>query len=73
MNLSIVIPVFNEHDNLPMLFDAIYTAMKNINRSWEVVFVDDGSRDNSLEILQGYAQKDPEHIRVVSFRRNCRD
>lgn len=70
MNLSIVIPVFNEHDNLPMLFDAIYATMKNINKSWEVVFVDDGSRDNSLEILQGYAQKDPEHIRVVSFRRN---
>lgn len=70
MNLSIVIPVFNEHDNLPMLFEAIYATMKNINQSWEVVFVDDGSRDNSLEILQGYAQKDAEHIRVVSFRRN---
>ncbi|MBL8092004.1 MAG: glycosyltransferase family 2 protein [Anaerolineales bacterium] len=70
MNLSIVIPVYNEHDNLPMLFEAIYATMKNINQSWEVVFVDDGSADNSLEILQGYAQKDPEHIRVVSFRRN---
>lgn len=70
MNLSIVIPVFNEHDNLPMLFDSIYATMKNINQSWEVVFVDDGSRDNSLEILQSYAEKDLEHIRVVSFRRN---
>lgn len=70
MNLSIVIPVYNEHANLPMLFEAIYATMKNINQSWEAVFVDDGSRDNSLEILQSYAQKDPEHIRVVSFRRN---
>ncbi|MBX3036799.1 MAG: glycosyltransferase family 2 protein [Anaerolineales bacterium] len=70
MNLSIVIPVYNEHANLPMLFEAIYNTMKNINQSWEVVFVDDGSADNSLEILQSYAQKDPEHIRVVSFRRN---
>ncbi len=70
MNLSIVIPVYNEHANLPMLFEAIYATMKNINQSWEAVFVDDGSADNSLEILQSYAQKDPEHIRVVSFRRN---
>lgn len=70
MNLSIVIPVYNEHANLPMLFEAIYNTMKNINQSWEVVFVDDGSADNSLEILQSYAEKDPEHIRVVSFRRN---
>ncbi|MFN3491831.1 MAG: glycosyltransferase family 2 protein, partial [Anaerolineales bacterium] len=70
MNLSIVIPVYNEHSNLPMLFEAIYATMKHINQSWEAVFVDDGSADNSLEILQKYAEKDPEHIRVVSFRRN---
>ncbi|MBL8050526.1 MAG: glycosyltransferase family 2 protein [Anaerolineales bacterium] len=70
MNLSIVIPVYNEQDNLPMLFDSIYTTMKPVNHSWEAVFIDDGSRDNSLQILQEYAQKDPEHIRLVSFRRN---
>lgn len=70
MNLSIVIPVYNEQDNLPMLFDSIYATMNTVKHSWEVVFVDDGSRDNSLQILQEYAQKDPEHIRVVSFRRN---
>lgn len=70
MNLSLVIPVYNEQDNLPMLFEAIYTAMKSMNRTWEVILVDDGSRDKSLDILKEYAEKDPTHIRVVSFRRN---
>jgi glycosyltransferase involved in cell wall biosynthesis len=70
MNLSLIIPVYNEQDNLPLLFDAVYKTMNTINRPWEVVLVDDGSRDNSLKILQEYAEKDPEHLRVVSFRRN---
>lgn len=70
MNLSLVIPVYNEQDNLPMLFEAIYTIMKSMNRTWEAILVDDGSRDKSLDILKEYAEKDPTHIRVVSFRRN---
>lgn len=70
MNLSLVIPVYNEQDNLPLLFDAVYKTMNAINKSWEAILVDDGSRDNSLSILKDYAEKDPEHIRVISFRRN---
>ena len=70
MNLSLVIPVYNEQDTLPLLFDAVYKTMNAINRSWEAILVDDGSRDNSLSILREYAEKDPEHIRVISFRRN---
>jgi glycosyltransferase involved in cell wall biosynthesis len=70
MNLSLIIPVYNEQDTLPLLFDAIYQTMKPMNHSWEVVFVDDGSHDKSLAVLQGYAEKDTEHIRVISFRRN---
>ena len=70
MNLSLIIPVFNEQDNLPLLFEALYETMNSMNKTWEVILVDDGSRDKSLSILQEYAEKDPEHIRVVSFRRN---
>jgi glycosyltransferase involved in cell wall biosynthesis len=70
MNLSLIIPVYNEQDNLPLLFDAVYQIMATINRPWEMVLVDDGSRDNSLKILQEYAAKDTEHVRVISFRRN---
>jgi glycosyltransferase involved in cell wall biosynthesis len=70
MNLSLIIPVYNEQDTLPFLFDAIYAVMQPINQSWEVILVDDGSLDNSLSILQEYAQKDPRHVRAISFRRN---
>lgn len=70
MNLTLITPVYNEQDNLPMLFDAIYQTMNSLGKTWEVIFVDDGSRDNSLSILEERAEKDPEHVRVISFRRN---
>ena len=44
--------------------------MNVINQSWEMILVDDGSHDNSLAVLQEYAEKDSQHIRVISFRRN---
>lgn len=53
-----------------MLFDALYGTMNSLGKTWEVIFVDDGSRDNSLSVLQEYAQKDTDHVRVISFRRN---
>lgn len=70
MNLSLIVPVYNEQENLPLLFDAIYKVMNPLPHSWEVILVDDGSRDESLKVLQAFAQKDAEHIRVISFRRN---
>ncbi len=70
MNLSLVIPVYNEQDNLPLLFEAINNVMNSINQTWEVILVDDGSQDNSLAVLNEYAKKDTAHIRVISFRRN---
>jgi len=70
MNLSLIIPVYNEQDNLPMLFEALYATMNSLGKTWEVILVDDGSRDKSLSILQEYAAKDKDHVRVISFRRN---
>ena len=70
MNLSLVIPVFNEQENLSHLFKAVYNTMNGLDQSWEAVLVDDGSRDRSLAVLTEYAEKDPQHIRVISFRRN---
>ena len=52
MNLSLIIPVYNEEENLPLLFDAIYSAMPPLNQSWEAILVDDGSHDNSLSVLK---------------------
>ena len=70
MDLSLVIPVYNEEKNLPLLFEAIYQILPPMKKEWEVILVNDGSRDCSLDVLREYAAKDAEHVRVVSFRRN---
>ncbi|HQV93631.1 MAG TPA: glycosyltransferase [Anaerolineales bacterium] len=70
MNLSLVIPVYNEAASLPLLYDAIEKALKPLKQKWEVIFVDDGSRDNSLDVLRSLAAKNPNHVRVLVFRRN---
>jgi glycosyltransferase involved in cell wall biosynthesis len=70
MDLSLVIPVYNEEKNLPQLFDAIYRVLTPLNYQWEVILVNDGSRDRSLDVLREYAMKDAERVRMVSFRRN---
>jgi undecaprenyl-phosphate 4-deoxy-4-formamido-L-arabinose transferase len=66
--VSLVIPVYNEEGNLKQLMDRIRPVMASMGRPYEVVFVDDGSRDRSLEILEGFAQS-PE-VRVVELTRN---
>ncbi len=70
MNLSLIVPVYNEQENLPLLFEAVYKIIPSLNKTWEIILVDDGSQDNSLSVLKEYAEKDIEHVRVVSFRRN---
>jgi len=70
MNVSLIVPVYNEEENLPLLYEAIHQAMKLTKKSWEVVFVDDGSRDRSPDTLKALAKTDSRHVRVVIFRRN---
>ena len=70
MELSIVIPVYNEAKNLPLLNEAIHQAMKTYSKDWEVVFVDDGSKDDSLKALEEIAGADSARVRVVELRRN---
>lgn len=67
--LSVVIPVFNEHEVLPISYPRIRAAMEAIGYPYELIFVDDGSRDDSLTILCGFAAGD-DHVRVLSFSRN---
>ena len=70
MDLSIVIPVYNEVESLPLLHQAICTALKDVQRSWEVVYVNDGSKDGSDKALDALALEDGAHVCVVQFRRN---
>ena len=70
MDLSIVVPVYNECENLPLLYKAICDAVAPLSLDWEVILVDDGSRDNSVEVLERLAVADPLHVRVIELRRN---
>jgi undecaprenyl-phosphate 4-deoxy-4-formamido-L-arabinose transferase len=66
--ISLVIPVYNEEGNLSALLERVRLVMSKMERPYEVILVDDGSRDNSLQILKGFT-KYPE-IRVVELTRN---
>lgn len=68
--LSLIIPVYNEEKNLPLLYDSISCALESLQQKWEVIFVDDGSQDASLQVLKSLVEKDPLHVRAVVFRRN---
>jgi glycosyltransferase involved in cell wall biosynthesis len=70
MRLSIVIPVYNEVDSVNTLHQAIRNALQDMPDDWEVVYVDDGSTDDSLHSLEEIERSDPGHVVVVALRRN---
>jgi glycosyltransferase involved in cell wall biosynthesis len=69
MDLSVVIPIFNEQDNLPHLYQRLRDVLEAYGRSFEILFVDDGSRDGSRAELSALAARDP-RVRVALLRRN---
>lgn len=70
MKLSVVVPVYNEQENLPLLHQEIVKALAGLDFGWELILVDDGSKDESLNVLENLAETDPQHVRVVALRRN---
>lgn len=69
VEISIVIPVYNEEENLPVLQDQIRAVLDTLDRSAEIVYVDDGSSDTSYDVLTRLAHADS-RVRVIRFRRN---
>jgi len=67
--ISIFLPVFNEEENLRPLHARLDDALVSLKRTAEIVYVDDGSTDNSLKVLRDLAARDP-RVRVVALRRN---
>jgi glycosyltransferase involved in cell wall biosynthesis len=67
--LSIVIPLYNEAENVQLLYSELSAALAEIGRSYEVIVVDDGSRDDSFARLKAVHEQDP-RWRVIRFRRN---
>ena len=68
--LSVVIPVYNEEQGLQALFDRLYPALDKLGIPYEIVFVNDGSRDRSAAILREQFQRRPDVTRVVLFNGN---
>ena len=68
VQLAVVIPVYNEEANLPVLVQRLMPVMQSLGKSFEIIFIDDGSRDNSLQILQGFTKN--EQVKVVELTRN---
>jgi polyisoprenyl-phosphate glycosyltransferase len=69
VDLSVVIPVFNEEEVLPELFRRLVDVLEGLGKSFEILFVDDGSRDRSWSVIEELHSKD-ERVKGVSFSRN---
>ena len=71
MKLSIVVPVYNEAENLEQLHQSVHNALEgHTHVDWELILVDDGSKDNSQELLENLQRDDPVYTRVIELRRN---
>jgi glycosyltransferase involved in cell wall biosynthesis len=69
MDVSFVIPLFNEENSLKELHDKITTQMKSLTENYDIIFVDDGSSDNSFKILNNISMND-HHVKVIKLRKN---
>jgi glycosyltransferase involved in cell wall biosynthesis len=69
-DVSVVVPLYNEEESLRELFNAIASSLHKTRRSFEVIFVDDGSTDRSFDVLTDLHRRHPGVVRVIRFRRN---
>jgi glycosyltransferase involved in cell wall biosynthesis len=70
IDISVVVPVYNEEKNLPLLIPQLVEILQPLGKSYEMIFVDDGSTDKSRKIVKEMASQYP-GIRMVGFKRNC--
>ncbi|NTV64168.1 MAG: glycosyltransferase family 2 protein, partial [Oscillochloris sp.] len=68
-SISIVVPIYNEEESIPHLYERLSAVLHDYGHAYEIIAVDDGSRDGSFALLAGLATSDP-RLRVVRFRRN---
>jgi len=69
MSVSVVVPTYNELDNVQLLYEQLHGVLKDLDRPYEILFVDDGSTDGTTARLKGLAEQDS-HVKVICFRRN---
>lgn len=67
--LSVIVPCFNEEESLPIFYKEVIKIIKKMKIDFELIFINDGSKDKTLEILRNLAKED-KHVRYISFSRN---
>jgi dolichol-phosphate mannosyltransferase len=70
IDISVVVPVYNEEENLPILIPKLMEVLEGLGRPYEMIFVDDGSTDRSRELLKEEASQHSQ-IHLLGFRKNC--
>ena len=70
MKISVVTPAYNEAKNIPILLEELHAVLSKISVSYEVVVVDDGSKDETKDVLESLAKDNP-RIKIINFQVNC--
>ena len=70
MDISVVVPVYNEEENLPILVSQLVEVLGPLRKTYEMIFVDDGSKDRSRRVLREMASKHSQ-VRILGFKYNC--
>lgn len=70
VDISVVVPVFNEEENLPILIPKIAETLDSLGKSYEMIFIDDGSTDGSRKVIKELMLKYPQ-VHLIGFKRNC--
>jgi len=68
-DISIITPIYNEEENIPILVQKVHQTMESVPKSYEFILIDDGSTDKSVQVIKGLRGKYPQ-IRLICFRRN---
>lgn len=70
IDISVVIPLYNEEENVQPLYDILDEVLSGLGKEYEIIFIDDGSSDETYPRLKAIAQRDA-HVKVIKFRNNC--
>jgi len=70
IELSVVVPLLDEEESIGPLYSSVRDVLEGLGKEYEILFVDDGSQDGSFDVLKSLYEEDPQHIRVIQFRRN---
>jgi glycosyltransferase involved in cell wall biosynthesis len=69
LQISVILPVYNEEENINLQYEKLTQSLTEFKRSYEIIFIDDGSYDKSPQLLEEIANKD-KHVKIIEFRRN---